>query len=40
MPAGYSGTPLATKLGIAAEQRLIVIDEPPDFRGVARATPR
>ena len=39
MPAGYSGTPLATKLGIAAEQRLIVIDEPLDFRGLLAPLP-
>jgi len=40
MPAGYSGTPLATKLGIAAEQRLIVIDEPPEFRGLLAPLPQ
>jgi len=39
MPAGYSGTPLATKLGIAADQRLIVIDEPPDFRALLAPLP-
>lgn len=30
--AGYSGTPLAKKLGIAAGARLLVIAEPPEFQ--------
>jgi hypothetical protein len=27
MPAGYSGTPLAKKLGIAAGARVVVLDD-------------
>jgi|SRR5919106_5503908 hypothetical protein len=29
--AGYSGTPLAKKLGSKAGHRLLLVDEPPDF---------
>ena len=39
MPAGYSGTPLVTKLGVVAGQRLIVIDEPSGFRGLLEPLP-
>ncbi len=39
MPAGYSGTPLATKLGIRAGQRLIAIDEPDGFRASLEPLP-
>jgi hypothetical protein len=31
-PAGYSGTPLAKKLGIAAAMRVYAKDAPPDYR--------
>ena len=31
-PAGYSGTPLARKLGIAAGTRVVVLNEPPGYR--------
>ena len=30
--AGYSGTPLAKKLGIAPGQSIMAIDAPPDYR--------
>jgi hypothetical protein len=39
MPAGYSGTPLATKLGIGAGPKLIVIDEPAGFRTLLEPIP-
>ena len=29
---GYSGTPLARKLGIAAGARVVVVDEPAGYR--------
>ncbi|MEO6571677.1 MAG: DUF3052 domain-containing protein [Ilumatobacteraceae bacterium] len=32
MPAGYSGTPLAKKLGIKPGHRIVLINEPPEFR--------
>lgn len=32
MPAGYSGTPLAKKLGIQAGHRIAIVNEPPEFR--------
>lgn len=32
MPAGYSGTPLAKKLGIGSGATVAVINEPADFR--------
>lgn len=32
MPAGYSGTPLAKKLGIKTGHRVATINEPPEFR--------
>jgi len=31
-PAGYSGTPLARKLGIAAGARVVVVDAPAGYR--------
>jgi hypothetical protein len=31
-PAGYSGTPLARKLGIAAGSRVVVLHEPAGYR--------
>jgi len=33
-PAGYSGTPLVKKLGIKAGQRVIFVNEPPDFQSM------
>ena len=39
MPSGYSGTPLATKLGIGEGHRLILIDEPHDFRALLAPLP-
>lgn len=32
--AGYSGTPLAKKLGLREEQRVLVVNEPPGFRSL------
>ncbi len=32
--AGYSGTPLPTKLGIKAGHRVLIADEPTAFRDV------
>lgn len=32
MPAGYSGTPLAKKLGIKEAHRVVLLDEPKEFR--------
>jgi hypothetical protein len=32
--AGYSGTPLAQKLGIKPEQTVVVIDEPTNYRNL------
>ena len=32
--AGYSGTPLAKKLGLRAEQKLLVVNEPAGYRAV------
>ena len=34
MAAGYSGTPLVSKLGIASGQQLALIDEPAGFRSL------
>jgi hypothetical protein len=31
MPAGYSGTPLPKKLGIAASTQVVIIGAPPDY---------
>lgn len=32
MPAGYSGTPLARKLGIKPGHQIATVNEPPEFR--------
>ncbi|MEM9040992.1 MAG: DUF3052 domain-containing protein [Actinomycetota bacterium] len=32
MPAGYSGTPLAKKLGIGDDAVVVALDEPAEFR--------
>ena len=32
MPAGYSGTPLVKKLGIKEGQRVLFVNDPPEFR--------
>lgn len=32
--AGYSGTPLETKLGLKAGQRVLLLDAPPDYDGL------
>ena len=37
--AGYSGTPLAKKLGIKAGQRVVLIDAPKGFAGTLGALP-
>lgn len=34
MPAGYSGTPLAKKLGIKPGHRIATVNEPSEFRGL------
>jgi len=39
MPAGYSGTPLAKKLGIKPEHRVALLDEPTGFRGLLDPLP-
>lgn len=39
MPAGYSGTPLARKLGIAEEHVVALIDEPEGFRTLLAPIP-
>ena len=39
MPAGYSGTPLAKKLGIANGSRATTIDAPTDFRELLAPIP-
>jgi len=33
-PAGYSGTPLAKKLGITAGCKVLCIDAPAEYRGL------
>ena len=38
-PAGYSGTPLAKKLGIAPGTRLVVVDAPDDYEGLVAPLP-
>jgi hypothetical protein len=38
-PAGYSGTPLATKLGIAEGDRVFVIDAPRDYDDIVDPLP-
>jgi hypothetical protein len=37
--AGYSGTPLAKKLGLAAGMRITAIDAPGDHRSLAAPWP-
>lgn len=37
--AGYSGTPLAKKLGIKEQSKLLVVGAPPDFRGLLEPLP-
>jgi hypothetical protein len=37
--AGYSGTPLAKKLGIIAESRVTVVNEPSEFRSLLAPIP-
>ena len=39
MPAGYSGTPLAKKLGIVAGSTIAIIAEPDDFRDLLAPAP-
>jgi len=39
MPDGYSGTPLAKKLGIASGMRVCVIDAPRNYRRLVRRWP-
>jgi hypothetical protein len=39
MPAGYSGTPLAKKLGIKAGDTVVLVGAPPDFEGELEALP-
>jgi hypothetical protein len=39
MPAGYSGTPLAKKLGIGAETTVSVVNEPDGFRDLLAPLP-
>lgn len=37
--AGYSGTPLPKKLGVKANQRIALINEPKDFRKILGVLP-
>lgn len=37
--AGYSGTPLAKKLGIVDESRVAILNEPDDFRALLDPLP-
>jgi hypothetical protein len=39
MPAGYSGTPLAKKLGIGPGAHVAIIDEPDGFRDLLAPVP-
>jgi hypothetical protein len=39
MPAGYSGTPLAKKLGLRSGMHVCVIDAPRDYRTLATPWP-
>jgi hypothetical protein len=39
MPAGYSRTPLAKKLGIGDDTRVAVVDEPEGFRDLLAPVP-
>ena len=38
-PAGYSGTPLAKKLGIKESSHVLVLDAPGDYRGLLAPIP-
>jgi hypothetical protein len=38
-PAGYSGTPLARKLGIGAGQRVLAIESPPGYAALLAPLP-
>jgi hypothetical protein len=40
MPAGYSGTPLAKKLGIAENSRVFLADAPKDYLKLVMPAPR
>ena len=40
MSAGYSGTPLVKKLGIKPGQRVVFINEPPEFQPLLKGMPR
>ena len=40
MPAGYSGTPLAKKLGIAENSRVFLSDAPKDYLKLIAPVPR
>jgi hypothetical protein len=40
MPAGYSGTPLAKKLGIAENSRVFLADAPNDYLKLVMPAPR
>jgi SpoU rRNA methylase family enzyme len=39
MTAGYSGTPLAKKLGLKEGQRVLLIDEPDDYLSLLQPLP-
>jgi len=39
MPAGYSGTPLAKKLGIKSGHIVALVDAPPDFESILIGLP-
>ncbi|MBI5667148.1 MAG: DUF3052 family protein [Chloroflexi bacterium] len=39
MTAGYSGRPLAQKLGIKSGQRLLILNAPPDYPATLGALP-
>jgi hypothetical protein len=39
MTAGYSGTPLAKKLGMATDARVVVVNEPEGFRSLLDPIP-
>jgi hypothetical protein len=39
VPAGYSGTPLVKKLGIKAGQRVLFVNDPPEFKPLLEDLP-
>jgi hypothetical protein len=39
MTAGYSGTPLAKKLGIKEGMKVVTVDAPPDYRNLLDPLP-